>query len=332
MRYYLPVPKSVLIIVYPQSQPIDIAGPMQAFATADEEVGGDSYCVRVAALRRGVIPLAGGLPVLASGLPRKSPDTLLVPGGPGVHLARGNASYLTAIRRLARGARRVCSVCTGAFLLASSGLLDGRGAATHWRACDQLAAEFPRVRVRPDPIWVRDGTVWTSAGVTAGIDLALALIEEDLGAALAVRVARRLIVPMRRSGGQSQHSDLLALQSASQFGPLLDWMASNLSHALTTEVLAERAGMSLRSFHRHFLARTGATPAEAVERLRLDRARALLEVMRLPLTAVSEQSGFGSPERLRRAFRRRFGVSPREYDGRTSNSVASASSTSSSHS
>jgi transcriptional regulator GlxA family with amidase domain len=332
MRYYLPMSRSILILVYPQAQPIDIAGPMQAFTTADEEAGGHAYRVRVAALRRGAVPLAGGVSVLASSLPNKPPDTLLVPGGPGVHVVRRNASYLTAIRRLARGARRVCSVCTGTFLLASSGLLDGREAATHWRACDQLAAEFPRVRVRSDPIWVRDGAVWTSAGVTAGIDLALALIEEDVGAALAVRVARRLIVPMRRSGGQSQHSDLLTLQSASQFGPLLEWMASNLSHALTAEALAQQAGMSPRSFHRHFLARTGTTPAEAVERLRLDRARTLLEVMRLPLTAVSEQSGFGSVERLRRAFKRRFGVSPRDYDRRASNSVPSTSSTSSSHS
>ena len=312
--------RKILILVYPQAQPIDIAGPLQAFATADDEVGGGAYEVRVTAFDRGSVTLAGGLTISASALPQRSPDTLMVVGGPGVHAARANASLLRAVRRLATDARRVCSVCTGAFLLASSGLLDGREAATHWRACGQLAVEFPRVRVRADPIWVRDGRVWTSAGVTAGIDLALALIEDDLGAAVAIRVARRLVVPMRRAGGQSQHSDLLALQSASQFGPLLEWMAKNLSRALTTEVLADQAGMAPRSFHRHFLARTGVTPAAAVERLRLDRARTLLEMKRLSLAEVSAQSGFGSADRLRRAFRRRFGVPPRNYDNRASNS------------
>jgi transcriptional regulator GlxA family with amidase domain len=315
---YLPMLRDVLLFIYPGVQPIDLAGPMQAFITADEEMGGGAYRVRTASTQRSAIQLAGGLPVLASSLPRKSPDTLLLPGGPGVHAARKDVACLAAVRRLARGSRRVGSICTGAFLLASSGLLEGREAATHWRACTQLALEFPGVRVRADPIWVRDGSVWTSAGVTAGIDLALALIEEDLGAALALRVARRLVVPMRRSGGQSQHSDTLALQDAAQFGPLLEWIVGNLGRTLTIEVLAERAGMAPRSFHRHFLARTGVTPAEAVERLRLDRARTLLEVVRLPLSAVAEQAGFGSVERFRRAFKRGFGVSPRDYDGRIS--------------
>jgi transcriptional regulator GlxA family with amidase domain len=269
--------------------------------------------VRVVAVRPGAVPLEGGLPVLAAPLPRSAPDTLLLPGGPGVHAARMDDAYLSAVRRLAGGARRVCSVCTGAFLLASAGLLDGREAATHWRACAQLAAEFPGVRVRPDPIWVRDGAVWSSAGVTAGIDLALALIEADLGAALTLRVARRLVVPMRRTGGQSQHSDTLTLQGADRFGPLLEWVAANLSRPLTTEALAEQAGMAPRSFHRRFMDRTGLTPAHAVERLRLDHARGLLETARLPLAVVARQAGFGSEERLRRAFLRRFGVLPRDY-------------------
>ena len=318
MQQYLPMQKDVLLFVYPGVQPIDLAGPMQAFTTADEEIGGGAYRVRVAATKRGTVQLAGGLPVLASAPPRKQPDTLLLLGGPGVHAARRDAACLAAVRRLAQGTRRIGSICTGAFLLASSGLLEGKEAATHWRACDQLASEFPGVRVRADPIWVRDGAIWTSAGVTAGIDLALALIEEDLGAALALRVARRLVVPMRRPGGQSQHSDTLALQDAAQFGPLLEWVKGNLGRTLTTDVLAEQLGMAPRSFHRHFLARTGATPAEAVERLRLDRARTLLEVARLPLATVAKQAGFGSVERLRRAFKRRFGVSPRDYDGRLS--------------
>ncbi len=167
--------------------------------------------------------------------------------------------------------------------------------------------------MRPDPIWVRDGEVWTSAGVTAGIDLALALIESDFGSVLALRVARRLVVPMRRSGGQAQHSDTLKLQGNDCFGPLLHWAAENLSSLLTVDELAERAGMAPRSFHRRFVARTGVTPARAIERLRLDHARNLLETAHLPLARVAIQAGFGSEERLRRAFLRHFGVLPRDY-------------------
>jgi transcriptional regulator GlxA family with amidase domain len=307
------MPKEILLFAYEGVQPIDLAGPMQAFNTADEESGGRAYRVKVASTRRCALSLAGGLPVLVSGLPKKSPDTLLLPGGPGVHEARRKPSHLAAVQRMARDARRVGSICTGAFLLASAGLLDGRRAATHWRSCARLAAEFPNIHVENDPIWVCDGRVWSSAGVTAGIDLALALIEEDFGVALALRVARRLVVPIRRHGGQSQHSDTLALQGAAQFGPLIEWITENLKQSLTVDNLADRVGMTPRTFHRHFLERTGATPAEAVERLRLDRARMLLETAYLPLGHVAEQAGFGSAERLRRAFKRRFGVLPREY-------------------
>jgi transcriptional regulator GlxA family with amidase domain len=241
---------------------------------------------------------------------------MLIPGGPGVHLARKDPGLLAAVQRLSLQAERTCSVCTGAFLLASAGLLAGRKAVTHWRACAQLAAEFPDIEVQDDPIWVCDDTIWTSAGVTAGIDLALALIEKDLGVAIALRVARRLVIPIRRAGGQSQHSETLALQSDTQFGPLLEWITANLSLPLTTEQLADQAGMAPRSFHRHFLASTGHTPADMVERLRLDHARLLLEVAHLPLDVVAARSGFGSAERLRRAFRRRFNVPPRDYERR----------------
>lgn len=307
------MPKMILFLVYPGVQPIDLAGPMQAFTTADEEVGGNLYNVRVGAPRSGSLTLAGGLTIVAAALPRKAPHTLILPGGPGVHDARIDTDVLASIKRLSRGACRVSSVCTGAFLLASTGLLDGREAVTHWRSCTRLATEFPNINVRPDPIWIRDGMVWTSAGVTAGIDLALALIEEDAGAAVALRVARRLVVPLRRAGGQSQHSDTLAIQTVDQFGPLLEWIGTNLSRPLTAEELAERSSMAPRTFYRRFLARVGVTPAQAIERLRLDRARTLLETTRLPLSTVAEQVGFGTDERLRRAFLRHFKLSPSSY-------------------
>jgi transcriptional regulator GlxA family with amidase domain len=305
-------PKIIVILVYDGAQPIDIAGPLQAFTTANEEAGGEAYRVKVAAVRRGTLDLAGGLRVLVAPPPKQA-DTLLVPGGPGVHAAKAVPSQLAAVRRLARRAHRVCSVCTGAFLLAEAGLLDNRQAVTHWRACARLAAEYPNIHVLDDPIWVRDGHIWTSAGVTAGIDLTLALIEEDLGAAVALRVARRLVVYMRRPGGQAQHSAPLALQAADAFGPLMEWMLANLHKPIKVEQLAERSGMAPRSFHRHFLARTQLTPAKAIERLRLDQARTLIETTNLRLITIAARVGFGSEERLRRSFQRSLGIAPNEY-------------------
>lgn len=305
--------KEVVILAYDGAQPIDIAGPLQAFATANEEAGRDAYRLSVAAIHRGALNLAGGLRVLVAGPPPSRADTLMVPGGPGVHLARRDPRQIIAVRKLAKRARRICSVCTGAFLLAEAGLLHNRKAVTHWRSCARLAKEYPNVRVLYDPIWVRDDRIWTSAGVTAGIDLTLALIEEDLGAAVALQVARRLVVYMRRPGGQAQHSAPLALQAADVFGPLTEWMLANLDKPLKVEQLAERSGMAPRSFHRHFLARTRLTPAKALERLRLDQARTLIETTNLRLITIAARVGFGSEERLRRSFLRALGIGPNEY-------------------
>ncbi|HEY7661940.1 MAG TPA: helix-turn-helix domain-containing protein [Xanthobacteraceae bacterium] len=305
--------KEILILGYAGAQPIDIAGPLQAFTTANEVAGRAAYKVRVAAVGGGVLDLAGGLRVLARTPARARVDTLMVPGGPGVHAARRDALQVAMVRKLARRARRTCSVCTGAFLLAQAGLLENRKAVTHWRSCARLAAEYPKVRVLSDPIWVRDGRIWSSAGVTAGIDLALALIGDDLGAPIALQVARRLVVYMHRPGGQAQHSVPLSLQAAGSFGPLLEWVLANLHKALTVEQLAERCGMAPRSFHRHFLARTRLTPAKAVERLRLDQARMLVETTKLSLLAIAGRVGFGSEERLRRSFQRTLGVAPKQY-------------------
>jgi transcriptional regulator GlxA family with amidase domain len=305
-------PKTIVILAYDGAQPIDIAGPLQAFTTANEEASGDAYRVKVAAVRRGALDLAGGLRVLV-GPPPSRADTLVVPGGPGVHVAKAAPSQVAAVQKLARRARRICSVCTGAFLLAEAGLLDNRQAVTHWRACARLAAEYPTIRVLNDPIWVRDDHIWTSAGVTAGIDLTLALIEQDLGAAVALGVARRLVVYMRRPGGQAQHSAPLALQAADAFAPLMEWMLANLHKPLKVEQLAERSGMTPRSFHRHFQARTQLTPAKAIERLRLDQARTLIETTNLRLITIAARVGFGSEERLRRSFQRALGVAPNDY-------------------
>ncbi|HEY4250058.1 MAG TPA: helix-turn-helix domain-containing protein [Roseomonas sp.] len=309
------MPREVLFLIYPGAQPIDLSGPFQAFTTADEEAGGGHYRLTVAAVEPGLVPLEGGLPVQAAAVPAAIPDTLLIPGGPGVHAVRQSAALLAAIRAKA-AARRVCSICTGAFLLAEAGLLEGRMATTHWRSCARLAVEFPGIRVTAEPIWVRDDAVWTSAGVTAGIDLALALIQADLGAPLAAQVARRLVVYMRRPGGQAQFSAPLAMQESDSFAPLLAWAVENLHRPLGAEALAEQAGMTPRSFHRHFLARTGTTPAKAVERLRLDRACALMETTRMSNAAVARGVGFGTEERMRRAFARAFGLGPGEWRAR----------------
>jgi transcriptional regulator GlxA family with amidase domain len=206
-------------------------------------------------------------------------------------------------------------VCTGAFLIAAAGLLDGRRATTHWRWCERLARQFPRVRVDADAIFVRDGAIFTSAGVTAGIDLALSLVEEDLGRALAMSVARQLVVHTRRTGGQSQFSETLRMQSADDgsFDALHQWIAANLDADLSVEALAAHAGMSVRHFARVYRAHTGETPARAVARLRLEAARHQLEGAAARVGSVARAVGFGDPDRLRRAFHRHLGVTPRAY-------------------
>jgi transcriptional regulator GlxA family with amidase domain len=222
------------------------------------------------------------------------------------------------VRRAAGGARRIASVCTGAFVLAAAGLLDDRRATTHWAFCGELAERFPNVRVERDPIYVRDGEVWTSAGVTAGIDLALALVEEDLGRDIALLVARWLVVFVRRAGGQSQFSAQLAAQTAERV-PLRDlqaWIGDHPEADLAVPALARRVAMSVRHFSRVFRAETGASPADYVERIRVETARRLLETSARSVEEIAAAAGFANPEALRRAFGRRVGLSPREYRAR----------------
>ena len=313
--------RHIAIFLYDGAQPIDVAGPMQTFDTANEEAGGSAYKCRAVSYRGGSIRLQGGLSVLTEPVRYRSIDTLFIPGGPGVHRARKSAEIMLSVTRLAALSGRICSVCTGAFLLAQAGLLDGLNAATHWRSCAALAKEFPNVRVQPDPIWIKQDRVWTSAGVTAGIDLSLALVESDLGSALAAKTARRLVVYMRRAGGQDQFSTPLALQTADGFGPLFDWLDQNLHKSIKVTDLAAQANMSGRSFARHFTEKLGMTPAKAVEGLRLERAQSLLSTTTLSLSDVARRTGFGREERLREVFERRFSIGPTQWRARFSESA-----------
>jgi transcriptional regulator GlxA family with amidase domain len=270
----------------------------------------------------GAFRLSCGVELLARGLPRRGeapPDTLIVAGGVGVEAALGDRALLAFLRAAAPRVRRLASVCTGAFLLAEAGLLDGRRATTHWAYCAELARRHPRVRVEPDPIYVRDGCVYTSAGVTSGMDLALALVEEDLGREAALTVARWLVLFLKRPGGQSQFSAQLAAQLAARepIQELQAWIVENVHGDLSVAALAARAGMSPRNFARVFAREVGATPARFVETARVEAARRRLEEHGAQgVEAVAAACGFGSAETMRRAFLRRVRVSPADYRSR----------------
>jgi transcriptional regulator GlxA family with amidase domain len=245
-------------------------------------------------------------------------DTLVVAGGWGVAKAEQDEKLIRWIRSASRRSRRVTSVCSGTFLLAAAGLLEGRTVATHWSRCAELAERHPELTVDPNPIFIHDGDVWTSAGVTAGMDLALAVVEEDLGRDIALEVARWLVLFLQRPGGQAQFSSHLSAQLAER-RPLRDlqgWIAENLGEDLRVEALASRAHMSPRNFARAFRRETGMTPAAYVEELRVERARQILEQHEEPVELVSARCGFGTPETMRRAFARRVGVSPAAYRAR----------------
>jgi transcriptional regulator GlxA family with amidase domain len=311
------------VLTYPAVQLLDVTGPVQVFASANDLVvnagGPPAYRLNVVAQGGAGATASAGVTLAAGALTKggEALDTLLVAGGEGAEAAAENPVLVDWVRQRATQARRVASVCTGAFLLAAAGLLDGRRAATHWKYCAKLALRFPAVHVEPDPIFVRDGPVWTSAGVTAGIDLALALVEEDLGRSVALAVARYLVVFLRRPGGQAQFSAALALQVADdRFGALHEWINSHLGDDLSLTILAERAGMSERSFSRHYAQATGQTPARTIERLRVEAARRLLSESRTPVKRIAQRCGFGSEETMRRSFLRLLAVTPQDYRSR----------------
>lgn len=311
------------MVVYPGIQLLDVVGPLEIFAAATEgaaEAGGGDpgYTLDVIGSEPGVVRASSGLILGVDRAYEDVPedvDTLIVAGGRGTAQAFTDRRVLDCIRTAAAGARRVSSVCTGAFVLGAAGLLDGHRATTHWQNVEGFAQLFPKVEVEPDSIYVRDGRVWTSAGVTAGIDLALALVEEDLGRPLALEVSRRMVFFLKRPGGQSQFSAQLSGQLAER-DPLRDLQAfivesPDVEH--TVESLAERVGMSARNFSRVFTKQVGQSPARFVERVRVEAARRRLEESGHSVDQVADEVGFGTSETMRRAFLRQIGVGPTAY-------------------
>ena len=313
--------RTCVVVAFDGFQLLDLAGPVEVFRTATLLGATPGYQTLIATLDGGPARSESRVEVAADTSlerlrrRRTEIDTLLVAGGLGAEDAAADRRMQRALASLAGSARRTTSVCTGAFLLAEAGLLDGCRATTHWAACDRLAAARPRVEVIADRIYVRDGAVWTSAGVTAGIDLALALVEDDNGAELAHTVAGWLVVFARRPGGQAQFSAQLLAQPARTpaIAALQRWLPDNLGADLRVEALAERAAMSPRTFARAFHAETGTTPAAYVEKLRVEAARRLLETSDLGVPAVAAAVGMHRVETFHRAFRRRTGTTPDRY-------------------
>jgi transcriptional regulator GlxA family with amidase domain len=299
------------LLLFPGFQILDAAGPIGAFEIAGR-YGGGAYAIETIAIGGGVVRSSSGVAMAADKADAARPfDTLMVAGGDGTREASHDPALLSFVRAAAARVGRVASVCSGAFVLAAAGLLDGRAATTHWSRTTDFARRFPQVRLAPDRIFVRDGRVWTSAGITAGIDLSLATVADDLGEEIAKQTAQQLVVYRRRQGGQSQFSALLELERPdARFGALLGWARERLAEPLDVERLAGHAAMSPRHFARAFAAETGVTPAKAIERLRVEAARERIESGPEPIDRIARRTGFGDPERMRRAFIRAFGQPP----------------------
>jgi transcriptional regulator GlxA family with amidase domain len=318
--------RRIAIVTFPGVTLLDISGPAQVFAELEAiELPAPGYSLSYLSTSGGLVPTDVGIMIdtapIAS-IRTDQVDTLVIPGGPGIWEMRKDAALMKWISQALPKARRVASVCLGAFVLAWTGALDGKRAATHWRFCPRLQDSFPNIRVEPDAIFVKDGRVWSSAGVSAGIDLALAMVEEDFGHTTALDVARRLVVFLKRPGGQSQFSTILAAQASDvegRFSELHAWIIENIASDLRVDVLAAKAGMTPRTFARAYASRTGMTPASGVEALRVETARLLLESGQVGgVVEVAKRAGFGDDERMRRAFLRHLGVSPSEYRSRFS--------------
>jgi transcriptional regulator GlxA family with amidase domain len=304
--------RSIAIVLHPGFQLLDTAGPTAAFEIAERIRPGNYELIVMApgTFRSTAHVMSScGLSLAAEPLRDGPFDTVVVSGGEIMRSMAAAQQIVAWLRRVT--ARRIASVCSGAFLLAEAGLLDGKRATTHWDSTERLERSYPKVKVDAERIFIRDGDIWTSAGISAGIDLALALIEDDLGPDAGRRVAQQLVVHQRRPGGQSQFSALVELGGRTgRFVELIEWMRAHLADALTVERLAERAAMSPRNFARAFTAETGTTPAKAVERLRLEAARMAVESGRDSLERIAEITGFGDPGRMRRAFLRNLGQPP----------------------
>lgn len=319
------MPKIIHVLAFANVQVLDVTGPLQVFASANDLARQQGlplpYAVNVIAAQAEPVMTSAGLALVAEPLPgAHTPcDTLVIAGGWGVYGAAEDPELVAWVQDKARQSRRVTSVCTGAFLLAASGLLDGCRVATHWTRCEELARKYPSLQVEANPIFIQQGSVWTSAGVTAGIDLCLALVEEDLGRAVALEVARHLVVFLKRPGGQSQFSVTLSLQKGgSRFSKLHAWIAEHLHLDLNIPTLAAACGMSERSFVRHYRAETGQTPARAVELIRVETARRQLADSAVAIKRIAAQCGFGSEETMRRSFLRALSITPQLYRERFS--------------
>lgn len=314
----------VVVVVFPRVQSLDVVGAVEVFADANKQAEAHGlpfvYDIQVAAPVAGLVETSSGIPFLATASLEQITgplDTLLIGSGRGAREAAANETLIAVVRRLAVSANWVVSVCTGAFPLAATGLLDGRRAATHWARCKEFSQKFPSVRVDPDAIYVTDGKFHTSAGGTASIDLALSLVEGDLGRATALASACQLVVYLKRPGGQAQFSNHLMIEieqrASDRISALLGWMIEHLDQNLSVEQLASRAAMSPRNFARRFRAEVGASPAQYVQRLRLDAARRLLTEGELPTDLIAARCGFGARETMRLAFQRHLRVAPQQF-------------------
>lgn len=298
------------VLVFDNFQLLDATGPIAAFEIA-YRLQNRPAPISVLALEAGAVRSSSGVELNARSFRRARPDMLIVAGGEGTRTAATCKATLAFVRSVADRGHRVASVCSGSYVLAEAGLLDGRRATTHWNRTQDFVRRYPGVRLEADRIYVQDGNIWSSAGITAGIDLALAMIADEFGEEIAHQTARQLVVYHRRSGGQSQFSALLELKSPSgRFKPLLAWAREHLDDELTVERLADKANMSPRHFSRSFTAETGISPSKAVERLRVEVARTRVQAGSEPIEQIARVSGFGDSERMRRAFMRTFGHPP----------------------
>ncbi len=324
----------VAALGFPEAQMLDICGPLEVFSRAsrllsDEGRGGaEAYSVELLARQRGPLRTSSGIELIATRsftAVRDGLDTVLVAGGRGAHAALKDRALIDWVRRIAPRVQRIASVCTGAFVLAEAGLLDGKRATTHWASCERLAQQYPRVSVERDPIFIRQGRIYTSAGVTAGMDLALAMVAEDHGTQLSRAVARQLVLFLQRPGGQSQFSAQLAVQ-LSDHTPLAElqaWMADHLKEDLSVPALAHRVAMSPRNFARVFTRTVGVTPGRFVQHIRVEAARRRLEESDDAIERIAEECGFGTSESMRRAFLSSVRVAPSDYRSRFSDPVSS---------
>ena len=317
-------PRMILLLGFEGATALDITGPHEVFALSSHLAQSESlppYRLVLLADHAGPFRSSSGLSLVADGSWRGfhgQADTLLVAGGPDMTHVVGNRELLAWLRTMSARCRRIGSICTGAFVLAEAGLLESRRATTHWMEVERLAQEYPTVRVEPDAIYVKDGKIFTSAGITAGMDLALALVEEDLGQKAALAVARMLVLYLKRPGGQSQFSTRLQAQATEgrRLASLLAWLAEHYQESITVDTMASRAAMSERSFARVFVLETGDTPAYYLEKLRLEHAARLLETSGISLDMAARDCGFTGREQLRRAFQRHRGITPQEYHKR----------------